>query len=42
MTLLVALLFIGSTAAISLVVQTYFLRDLFHPMGDRSSVASKS
>lgn len=32
MTILIALLFMGSTVAISLVAQDYFLGELIHPM----------
>lgn len=42
MTLLIALMFIGGTAAISLVAQLYFLRDLFYPTGDRFSAPFRS
>lgn len=36
MTVLVALVFMGSTVAISLVAQNYFLGELTNPMGDPS------
>lgn len=36
MTVLIGLVFMGSTVAVSLVVQDYFLGELADPMGDRS------
>jgi hypothetical protein len=41
MTVLVALAFMGSTVAISLVAQDYFLGELAHPIGERSDLSPK-